>query len=160
MKRWIIRIGIVVGILILAGITTTIVLAQMSKSTPDNLGVVDGKLNECPDSPNCVSTQTKSEKHRMEPLELSTDPQLALDQIKSIVNELGGKIVSENENYILAEFRSRIFGFVDDFECLIDEESNPAVANFRSASRVGHSDMGVNKKRVKRVCDLYKKRNQ
>ena len=123
---------------------------------PENLGVVDGKLTACPDKPNCVSTQAEQLSQKVEPLAMVGDAEQGLKTLKRIVvSDLGGKIVKEEGLYFHAEFRSRIFRFVDDFECLIVTEAGSPVAHFRSASRVGHSDLGVNRKRVERVCKLY-----
>lgn len=56
------------------------------------------------------------------------------------------KVVREKANYIHAECRTRFLRFVDDLEFLFDD--NDAVIHVRSASRVGYSDLGVNRKRV------------
>ena len=67
---------------------------------------------------------------------------------------MGGSIQVENENYFAATFTSTIFGFVDNLEIRIDTNKN--VIHIRSASRVGRSDLGVNKKRIERLKLLYK----
>ena len=58
-------------------------------------------------------------------------------------------IIEEQDDYLYAEFRSRIFRFVDDVEFAVDNENNEV--HFRSASRVGHSDLGVNRARMERI---------
>ena len=52
-------------------------------------------------------------------------------------------------DYIRAEFRSRIFQFVDDVEFLFENQGN--VIHVKSASRTGYSDFGVNRKRVEKI---------
>ena len=121
-------------------------LAIMSKNG-EAAGLVDGKLAPLPDSPNCVcSEEHTAGDFRVEPFEGQRE---MWDRMKAAVKDLGGEIKIEDEFYIHAEFSSSIFGFVDDFEARYDAEKK--LIHFRSASRVGHSDMGVNKKRVEAI---------
>lgn len=114
------------------------------------LGVANGRLAECPDSPNCVSTQAKNPDQLMKPIPFEADAETAIQQLKSVVHAMpGGRIVTSKDNYLHAEFRSTIFGFVDDMEFFVDE--NEQKIHFRSASRLGHSDLGVNRKRMEEV---------
>jgi len=66
--------------------------------------------------------------------------------------EQGGQIQAENDDYLAATFTSAFFGFVDDLEARLDVSKG--VLHIRSASRVGHSDFGINRKRV----ELLKRR--
>jgi uncharacterized protein (DUF1499 family) len=59
------------------------------------------------------------------------------------------KIVEEKDDYLHAEARSLIFRFVDDVEFYLPAPEK--VIHVRSASRVGYSDMGVNRKRVEEI---------
>jgi uncharacterized protein (DUF1499 family) len=59
------------------------------------------------------------------------------------------KIITENKNYLYAEFTSAIMGFVDDVEFYLDEGAK--VIHVRSASRLGQSDLGVNRKRIETI---------
>ena len=65
-------------------------------------------------------------------------------QIVRVVTELGGTVQTDTGSYLHATFVSRIFRFVDDLELRADGET----IHVRSASRVGYSDLGVNRKRV------------
>jgi uncharacterized protein (DUF1499 family) len=56
------------------------------------------------------------------------------------------QIVDETSDYLHAESRSRIFGFVDDLELQIRPAENSVAV--RSASRLGYGDLGVNRRRV------------
>lgn len=67
---------------------------------------------------------------------------------------MSGNIQIEKENYITATFTSSIFRFVDDFEIRLDKKNN--VIHLRSASRVGRSDFGINKKRIELFKQRYK----
>jgi uncharacterized protein (DUF1499 family) len=122
-------------------------LFNFSGSRPENLGVKQGKLAPCPSSPNCVSSQSSDTTHYTEPLTPTESPQLTLSRLKSIIeNTENAKIVTAESNYLYAEFTSKIMGFVDDVEFFADEDEG--VVHVRSASRLGQSDLGVNRKRV------------
>ena len=58
-------------------------------------------------------------------------------------------IVDAGKNYLYAEFTSTIMGYVDDVEFLYDAASS--VTHVRSASRLGYSDMGANRKRIEAI---------
>ncbi len=62
-------------------------------------------------------------------------------------------VTETRPDYLRAEFRSRVFRFVDDVEFLVDEHSR--VIHVRSASRVGYSDLGVNRKRIESLRAAY-----
>jgi uncharacterized protein (DUF1499 family) len=111
-------------------------------------GLVAGSLSGCPDKPNCVcSEQTDDASHYIDPviipLNVMPDPMPVLEKT---IRDMGGSIQAENENYLAATFSSTIFGFVDDLELRIDPAQK--VIHIRSASRVGYSDAGVNRKRT------------
>jgi uncharacterized protein (DUF1499 family) len=59
-------------------------------------------------------------------------------------------VISEKENYLYAEFRSKLLGFVDDVEFFYDG----AAIQVRSASRLGRRDFAVNRKRVEKLRQL------
>lgn len=109
-------------------------------------GMVDGKLLPCPGSPNCVSSEEKNGPFSVDPLTFKGAPEVAWESLKRAVQGMGGKIEQEAENYLWATFRTKVFRFVDDLECRMDAANG--VIHVRSASRVGYSDLGVNRKRV------------
>lgn len=118
------------------------------------IGITDGKLQPCPKTPNCVSTQATDAKHRLEPIKYDTSIGQAKEKILSILNSLKRTIiVSETENYIHAEVRTATFKFVDDVEFIFDDSEK--LIHYRSAARKGMSDMGVNKKRMKKIRNLF-----
>jgi len=126
---------------------------------PSNLGVNNGKLAECPDSPNCVSSQVARNKSQyIRPLRLAGDPPNALDKLAHAVDELPRTtLVTESADYLHFEFRSLVFGFVDDVEFLRDVAGG--VIHVRSASRFGYSDMGKNRKRIERIREIWQSLN-
>ncbi|QDZ39479.1 DUF1499 domain-containing protein [Euhalothece natronophila Z-M001] len=121
---------------------------------PTNLGVKAGKLAPCPETPNCVSSQSEDPKHKIAPL-----PYVEIDDIKKIVNNMERtSIVEQNENYLYVEFKSKLMGFVDDVEFHKDDVNQ--VVNVRSASRLGKSDLGVNRKRVETIREALEAINK
>ena len=122
-------------------------------------GVKDGKLAECPNKPNCVSSMTKDDSHFIEPFKYSGDIKKAKAVlIETINSHERAKIISDSDNYIHAEFTSRIMRFVDDVEFLFDDAAK--TIHVRSASRVGYSDMGVNRKRIEALRKTYSEKNK
>lgn len=127
-------------------------LFSFSGTRPTNLGVKDGKLAVCPGSPNCVNSQGSEAdaEHFIAPLSYQTDAGQAIATLKSIINGMERtEIISESENYLYAEFTSALMGYVDDVEFYLDPSAN--VIHVRSASRLGQSDLGVNRKRVEDI---------
>lgn len=123
---------------------------MLGSKRPAELGVKDGRLAACPDKPNCVSTQADDEEHAIAPLRLLGDTDAAMTTAINAVNELPRTtLVSQEEFYLHAECRSLIFRFVDDLEIWIDADNQ--MLHARSASRVGYSDLGVNRQRVEEL---------
>ncbi len=72
---------------------------------------------------------------------------MQLMRLKTVILKMSNaRIVAEKENYLHAEFTSKVFRFVDDAEFLLDEKTKTLY--FRSASRLGYGDFGVNRKRI------------
>ena len=118
------------------------------------IGIVDGKLHPCPKSPNCVSTQANDEKQKMEPINYSGSLEDAKAKIIDIIKSLKrSKIITNEGNYIHIEFRTAAFRFVDDVEIVFDDKEK--VIHFRSRARMGYSDMGVNRKRMEMITNLF-----
>jgi uncharacterized protein (DUF1499 family) len=121
-----------------------------SGKRPNNLGVRNGKLAPCPNSPNCVSSQTTDAVHQIAPLTFTSNPQQAIANLKQIIqSQPRTKIITETEDYLYAEFKSALLGFVDDVEFYLDSNAN--VIQVRSASRLGQSDLGVNRQRIETI---------
>jgi uncharacterized protein (DUF1499 family) len=138
----ILKLGL--GLLILIGLSGCASSSSPAQSTFDPK---TGKFAPCPDSPNCVSTAASDEEHAIEPYSFTGSATDAKARMVSIVNDMPrSKIVGETENTLHVEFRSRVFRFVDDVEFFFDEADS--LVQFRSASRTGYSDMGVNRKRM------------
>ena len=140
-------------ILIFAVIAILFLLGLMSRSGEPN-GLVEARLAKCPGKPNCVCSEFIADSsHYIEPIIISRGSlDEALSSLKNSIGEMGGSVQVEHDNYLAATFTSSIFGFVDDLEVRVDSEQK--TIHLRSASRVGHGDGGVNRKRI----ELLKKR--
>ncbi len=120
------------------------------------IGLTPAGLPPCPDSPNCVTSQTKTVKQAVRPLTYSTKRATAFAKIKQIVsNQDNATIVAETIDYLHVEFRSKFMGFVDDMEFWFPEDQ--PLIHVRSAARLGYSDFGVNRKRVQQIRALFEK---
>lgn len=125
-------------------------LFSFSGSRPMNLGVQNGQFSPCPTTPNCVSSQSQDQEHAIAPLRFTTEPAVAFDHLKETIQaQPRASIITATEGYIRAEFTSAIMGFVDDVEFYLDRSAN--VIQVRSASRLGESDLGVNRKRIETI---------
>ncbi len=105
------------------------------------------KMADCPDRPNCVSSEAQDTEHVIAPLRLKGEVVAGWQAIQDVVSSLPRcKIIKTTDHYLHAECKSRVFGFVDDLELRL----NPTTATIavRSASRIGYSDLGVNRRRI------------
>ena len=129
---------LLIPIVILGGLVILSVMSQRGTAP----GVELGRLRGGSPKPNSVSSEPDTPApQRVEPLPATRD------DIRRIVAETGGTIVADSEDYIAATYSTPILRFVDDVEFRRDG----TVWQVRSASRVGHSDMGANRKRVERL---------
>ncbi len=122
------------------------------------LGIENGQLMECPTTPNCVHSQAIDKEHFIEPIHITGTPLEAKKHILNILKELkSSKIKIVEDNYLRAEFTSSVFRFVDDVEFYFpDTGSEQGIIHVRSASRIGHSDLGVNRKRIEQIRTEFK----
>lgn len=119
--------------------------------TPVKRTLVEGKLESCPSSPNCVQSEFPTDQdHYFEALSLGN---ATMPELVKIIKAMNGTIVSQSDIHVHATFTSTLMRFVDDFELRIDSQSN--ALHLRSASRVGYSDMGVNRDRAEEFKKLF-----
>ena len=122
-------------------------LVSCSGKRPSSLGVSDSGLAPCPSSPNCVSSDARDSTHKISPFQLDVSPTKAWRVARKLVSELPRtRIVNETSDYLHAECRSALLGFVDDLELHL--RPSEGVIAIRSAARLGYSDFGVNRRRV------------
>ena len=111
------------------------------------------QLVPCPSSPNCVSTQAKNGEHAIVPFRYQKTRAEATEALKAIIRSLPRtKLVEEDETYLHYEFTSFLLRFVDDVEFLFEDETK--TIHFRSASRTGYGDLGVNRRRMEDIRKL------
>ncbi len=128
-------------------------IGGLAGQRPTTLGVKDGKLSPCPDTPNCVISESDTDadaEHAIAPLAYSGDPARAMALLEAVVNAMSRTaIIEKTDRYLYAEFTSKLMGFVDDVEFYLDP-STPVI-QVRSASRLGQSDLGANRKRIEAI---------
>jgi uncharacterized protein (DUF1499 family) len=127
---------------------------HFSGKRPSNLGVRDGKLAACPAKPNCVNSQATGGGHEIAPLTYTGDPGAAMRKLEAVVTAMPRTAIIERKpDYLYAEFSTPLMGFVDDVEFYCDGK----VIQVRSASRLGYSDLGVNRKRIEEIRGQFQK---
>lgn len=120
---------------------------------PENSGIHNGRLADCPVKPNCVGSQAADKDHALSPFMYQGEKKAAVNRLKKIIVSLENMtIVTETGNYLHIECKSAIMGFVDDLEFYFPDEK---LIHVRSASRIGYSDFGVNRKRVEKLRELF-----
>lgn len=124
-------------------------MSLFSGKRPRNLGVNDGRLASCGRRLNCVSSQADPGDARryVAPIQVKGAAAEAIAAARRAVESMArARVVREEGNYLHAEFRSRLMGYVDDVEFMFDAKAG--VLHVRSASRLGRRDFNVNRKRV------------
>jgi uncharacterized protein (DUF1499 family) len=130
-------------------------LLACAGSVPADLGVREGRLAPCPATPNCVSSDAADEGHRVDPLVLAAPAAEAWEAAHRGVASLPRtRIVQIRPTYLRAECRSAVFRFTDDLELQLREADGTIAV--RSASRVGRSDLGVNRRRVEALREALR----
>jgi len=152
--KWFVIIVLVVVILtLIAG-----QLGWLKGRAPDDLGVRDGRLKPPSTTPNSVSSQAALhdpqrymvDYARIDPLRFGGDGAAALDKVRRIVAAMpGAQVIESRPDYVYVQFMTRWLKFVDDTEFWLSPAEN--VIHVRSASRIGRSDLGVNRARVEAI---------
>lgn len=136
----------------MATLVTAGLVAACAGERPADLGVHDGQLRPCPDSPNCVSSGMVDDRHRIAPFVFAEAPDRAFTRLKDIVERRGdATIIEQNPTYLRVELRTRLF--VDDGEFLLDAGQH--LIHLRSASRLGWSDLGKNRDRMEAIREEF-----
>ena len=136
-------------------------LLNLGGSRPKILGPQkDGKLSPCPEGKsNCVCSQHReSERHLgrfyVQPFSYEGDGADAMTRVIAVLmQQKGCSIVTNTQNYLHAEFKSEKLGFIDDVEFLLSPDE--LVIHVRSASRLGLSDFGVNRARLRELREAF-----
>jgi uncharacterized protein (DUF1499 family) len=144
---------IIIALVIIAGLLAG-QLGLLKGTPPADLGVHDGKLKPPSKTPNSVSSQAllypdhpQRDYADIAPFAVSGQLDVAMDRIARIVEDMeGAKIVAREPGYLYVQFTTRLMKYVDDAEFWFDPVAR--VIHVRSASRLGSSDLGVNRKRI------------
>ncbi len=147
--------SLLVAVLSIVGLSVGgLAVMNLFSKPPTNLGVQGGRLSDCPSSPNCVCTQATAETHQMTAIPFEGSVGEVRGRMKSAIGSMPrGRITEETQTYIRAEFTTAILRFVDDVEVLIDPAAK--LIHYRSASRIGHSDLGTNRKRMEELTKRF-----
>lgn len=148
-------IGVVIAVVCLAGV---LVARVWLTPEPKGLGVRDGRLADCPSSPNCVCSQSGDAEHQVAPLTFTGPPGAAMDRLEKLVRSMPRtEVVRRDGDYMHVVFRSFLFRFPDDVEFYAQPASaeEPGRIDVRSASRIGYSDLGVNRARVEEITRCW-----
>lgn len=142
-------VAILVGLVLIVGFA----LGIRSQGIVPTLGLQHDRLRACPDSPNCVCSEVyagRLPQHAIAPMKFPGVPaDRAWEVLQQVIVQQGGALVSVDAHYLHATFTSHLFRFVDDVEARLDSQAG--VIQLRSASRVGRSDLGVNRKRLESI---------
>ena len=133
-------------------IILTILIGSTCMGEDIKLGVQGDKLSLCPPKDNCVCSFEVREKYKIAPFKYTDKNKVFTELINILETTDRVKIVEKTENYIRAEYKTRIFRWVDDVEFYFDKTSQ--LLHFRSASRTGYSDMGVNRERIEKIRSM------
>lgn len=137
--------------LLLAALVVAVLVFRFMPKSGAAPGLSDGQLMQCPATPNCVCSEFEQDAdHYIEPLAI---PEAVAAVNPAIIREaivaIGGEVVMGAGDYLAATFTSELFRFVDDVEVRVDAEQG--LIHIRSASRLGKSDLGVNRQRVEKL---------
>ena len=133
---------------ILAGVTG--ITSNLWPHPSEKPCMVDGKLRPCPGTPNCVSSETGTPSPAaVQPFAFTGSPEEAWAKLKQTIAKLGGTVHEESGGYLWTTFLVPVFGFTDDVEFRLDAPGK--AIHVRSASRLGYSDLGVNRTRVEQI---------
>ena len=125
-------------------------MGLLSGKRPTGLGVRNGNLKAPPSSPNAVSSQAAGGYHRIAPLAYKGPQEQAMKALKAIIESTPSTTIVEiKPDYLYAEYASALMGFVDDVEFFFPPGGH--IIHVRLASRLGHSDLGVNRKRIEAI---------
>jgi uncharacterized protein (DUF1499 family) len=122
-------------------------LIAMTLSTTSQAAETSLKLAPCPNTPNCVSSQASDSSHYIAPFKIKGKAEDAWTALKqALAGQKHTVIVEASNDSLHAEATSLVFRFVDDIHAIRDADAK--LIHIRSASRVGYSDLGVNRKRI------------
>lgn len=144
--------------LIIAGSIVGFSLLGACSNMPDakaNSAAIPTHIKPCADSPpRCVSTESQTPDRHMAPLQFRDSRKVAQERLREIVKRIPRATITQDvPGYLAVEVKSELMGFTDDVEFLFDAKEN--IVRFRSSSRVGYYDFGVNRKRMEAITSEF-----
>lgn len=146
--------GLLAVIIVSVLVRFTLLAIASHRHPPPTLS--GGMLKTCPATPNCVCSEPSGGDNAIAPLHYTGDATRAWQRLSGTIARAGGTVHTVADGYLWATFTTPLFRYVDDVEARLDEASS--VIHIRSASRVGYSDFGANRKRVERLRRLFEAR--
>jgi uncharacterized protein (DUF1499 family) len=142
-------------VLLLTLAVAVFVIVFKNTRTPDTVGIHQGRLSPLPSTPNAVSSQTDDRTRQVAPLPFSGSLEQTRTAMLEAIRSYPGTVRIETETpfYIHCVFTTDVLRFRDDVEFLLDGQNR--LIHFRSASRVGYSDLGANRRRYETLAGLY-----
>lgn len=149
-------------LLIFAGVTATAFTGYLYAQALNSASATPAATNTnapmtlkpCPDKPNCVSTQATQPDKQRDPIPFTGSAAEAITRLKQITADMPRTtLVKEDGNYLHFTHKTWPIPFIDDVEFIVDPAKK--VIDYRSASRVGHSDLGVNSKRMAKLVAAF-----
>jgi uncharacterized protein (DUF1499 family) len=137
-------------IILLAGYWLGARLAAESRVMAVNSSLENNQLAACPPTPNCVNSDSTpaDEAHFIIPIADADGTRWA--KLLTTINSMeGAKLVTFTDDYAYFTFTTKLLGFVDDVE--FHNRPDDKLIAVRSASRVGKSDLGLNRRRVEEI---------
>ncbi len=127
-------------------------LFSFSGTPPTDLGINGRQLKSCPDTPNCVCSQAPADdkEHAIAAFSYSGSAKAAIERLKQVIEGMERSQINQvSDDYLYAEFSSKLMGFVDDVEFYAPP--GESLIHTRSAARLGKSDLGANRKRTEEI---------
>jgi len=142
-----------IGVILIMTVIFLIINSPSEKEKPANPAQLIQK--HCPGTPNCISTMFRQDlNHFLPPLPFKESVEKSKEIITNILeNYSGAEIIEQDDSFIYGQFTIPIFHFVDDVVFYFDQESQ--TIHFRSSSKTGNWDLGVNRRRMKKISQLY-----
>jgi uncharacterized protein (DUF1499 family) len=148
------KILIITLLIIFIGVPARLyIVGKRSAAMTPTAWLVNGIFTSCPDRPNCVSSFSAltDKRHYMQPVKIDVNP---IEEIISISKKFKMNILFKSDTYLRLTVKSAIFKFTDDIEFFYARPSS--TLHFKSASRVGHSDLGKNRSRINEILNRLK----
>jgi len=140
------------SLIIISGLIIFIIIyfiyLGMKSHSGSPAGLIKQKLSPCPDTPNCINSEFRTDTtHYIDAMSYQEKSAgEVILAIEKVIQKTGGEITTINEKYVAAVYKSKLFRFIDDLEIRLDDTDK--LIHFRSASRVGRSDFGINIERI------------